>query len=163
MRNLGIVALAAALAGCGTVNHQTASGKVEVTITGAPPEAVKAAVVNAMVNRQYRISKDTAFELAFDKPTENVLAAALLGSRYDGIPNTRVSYFLAPTPPSVRVVADFAIITNPGSSYERRTDLNRSEDTAQVQALLDEVKAQLETRAPPPAPAAPPRAKRPAT
>lgn len=159
MRNLAIAALAAALGGCGSVDHHTASGKVEATIA-APLEAVKAAVINAMVNQRYRISKDTAFELAFDKPTDNLLAAAFLGSRYDSTPNTRISYFLAPTPPSVRVVADFAIITNPGSSYERRTDFNRSEDTAQVQALLDGVKAQLETRAPPPA--APPRQKRPA-
>lgn len=153
MRNLGIVAIAAALAGCGSVNHQTASGKVEVTIS-ATPEAVKASIVNAMVNQRYRISKDTAYEIAFDKPSENLLAVAFLGSKYDGTPNTRVSYFLAPTPPTVRVVADFAIITNPGSSFERRTDLNRSEDTAQVQALLEGVKAEVEHRAVAPAPPA---------
>lgn len=156
MRNLGIAALAATLCGCASVDHQTASGKVEVTIN-APPEAVKASIVNAMVNQRYRISKDTAFELAFDKPTDNLLAAAFLGSRYDSTPNTRISYFLAPTPPSVRVVADFAIITNPGSSFERRTDLNRSEDTAQVQALLDDVKAQTEQRVAPAPPASRPK------
>lgn len=54
-----------------------------------------------------------------------------------------------------RVVADFAIITNPGSSFERRTDFNNNQDSVQIQSMLDQIKAELEKPAPPPQSAGP--------
>lgn len=165
MRFLWFVAASAAVAavltlgGCGTpVTHATVSGKVEVAITGSTPEAVKAGLVNEMVNHGYRITKDTSYEIAFDRPTDNIAASVLLGSKYDAQPNARVSYFITPTPPIVRVVADIAIITNPGSSFERRTEMNGSQDSVQVQALLDRLKTSLE--APPPVAAKPSKSKK---
>ena len=56
------------------------------------------------------------------------------------------------TPPVTRVVADIAIITNPGSGFKPRTEMNGSQDSVQIQAMLDQIKATLE--APPPAPVA---------
>ncbi len=148
---------AATLHGCGTpVQHATASGNVEVTISAPTADVVKAALVNEMVNRGYRITKDTPYEVVFDKPVENFAAQLLLGSRYDGVPNARISYMIAATPPTVRVVADMAIITNPGSSFERRTPLNNGQDSMQVQTILDSIKTKLE--APPAAP--PPRGRK---
>ena len=96
------------------------------------------------------VSKDSQFEIAFDKPTENLAAVAFLGSRYDSTPNNRASFYITPSPPVTRIVADFAIITNPGSSFERRTDFNRAEDTKQIQALLDQIKTDMERPAPAP-------------
>lgn len=155
MRSLYVATAAALLlAGCGSVTHDTASGKVETSIA-APPEAVKSALANAMVNQRYRISKDSQFEIAFDKPTENLAAVAFLGSRYDSTPNNRVSFYITPSPPVTRVVADFAIITNPGSSFERRTDFNNNQDSVQIQSMLDQIKAELEKPAPPPQSAGP--------
>ncbi len=133
------------LAGCGTpVNHATISGKPEVSISGTTPDAVKAAIINEMINRQYRISKDTPYEIAFDKPTDNAAAILLLGSKYDAVPNVRASYYITSTPPTVRVVADLAVITNAGSGFERRTDVNGNEDTLKIQMQLDGIKASLE-------------------
>jgi hypothetical protein len=154
MRILGIVVLCAALGGCGTpVTHATGSGKVEVEINGTTPESVKASLVNSMINRGYRITKDTPYEIAFDKPVDNLAVAVLLGSKYDAQPNARVSYFIAATPPAVRVVADIAVITNPGSGFEQRTEMNASQASVEVQGLLDQVKVSLEiaTRAVSPA------------
>lgn len=149
------------LSSCGTpVSHATASGKVEVVINGTTPEATKAALVNEMVNHGYRITKDTPFETAFDRPTDNIAAAVLLGSKYDAQPNARVSYFITPTPPTVRVVADIAIITNPGSGFERRTEMNASQDSVQLQALLDQIKVLLETPAAPTVAAKPTKSKK---
>jgi hypothetical protein len=159
----GCAALAAVLmlGGCGTpVTHATGSGKVEVAINGAAPEAIKAALVNKMLNSGYRITKDTAYEIAFDRPTDNIAVAVLLGSKYDAQPNARVSYFIASTPPLVRVVADIAIITNPGSGFEQRTEMNGSQDSVRVQALLDEIKASLEAPPPPPVAAKPSKSKK---
>jgi hypothetical protein len=163
MRDFQIAVLAAALilGGCGTpVTHATGSGKVEVGINGATPEIVKPGLVNKMVNYGYRITKDTPYEIAFDRPTDNLAASILLGSKYDAQPNARVSYFITATPPTVRVVADIAIITNPGSSFERRTEMNNSQDSVQVQALLDDLKMSLETPPPPVVATKPPKSKK---
>lgn len=146
MRSCALVLVAAlGLAGCATpVQHQTASGKPEILVAGATPETVKPAVVNRMVSAGYRITKDTPYELAFDRPVENVAAAVLLGSKYDSTPNARVSYTIAGTGTGTRVVADLAVITNPGSAFERRTDFNGSQDTVKIQGVLDQVRGDLE-------------------
>jgi len=72
-----------------------------------------------MVNGGFRITKDTSYELTFDKPVENIAVAVLMGSKYDSQPNARVSYTFAQVNDTTRVVADVAIITNPGSAFER--------------------------------------------
>ena len=103
-----------------------------------------------MLNKGYRITKDTQFELAFDMPVDNAMVSVLLGSKYDSQPNKRVSYSIAQVGEDVRVVADFAVITNPGSAFERRTDLNESAATTDVQTLLEEVAS--ESKSAPPVP-----------
>ena len=144
MRLLAAFALATALLGCAAPQPpSTASGKPEVTIRQASPESVKAAIVNGMLNRGYRITRDTQFELSFDRPVDNVLAAALLGSRYDAIPNARVTFQIAHLAPDVRVVADMAIITNPGSSFERRTDVSAGAEAPKIQEFLDQIAASV--------------------
>lgn len=103
------------------MQHHTPSGKVEATISGASPDDVKAALINEMLNRGYSITNDTSYMISFDRPVDNVFAAALLGSNYDSTPNARISYMLAKVGDATRVVADLAMITNPGSLFERRT------------------------------------------
>lgn len=96
------------------VLHQTASGKVEVTIENSAQEPVKSELVNVMINRGYAINRDSPFQIVFDKPVMNVLAAALLGSRYNSTPDARLSFTITQAGTSVRVIGDLAIITNPG-------------------------------------------------
>jgi len=115
MRYLVSLALALSCTACTAVPPPaTASGKPEVTIADASPDKVKPALVNQMVNAGFRITKDTSYELSFDKPTQNLAAAVLLGSKYDAQPNERVSYTFAPSGTSTRVIADIAMITKPG-------------------------------------------------
>jgi C-terminal processing protease CtpA/Prc len=145
MRFLVVLALASLCAACATVPPPaTASGKPEVTISNSSPDKVKPVLVNKMINTGYRITKDTPYELTFDKPTQNFAVAALMGSKYDGVPNERVSYTFADVGGSTRVVADVAIITNPGSAYERRTDLNGGAYNYDLQIMLDDVNASLD-------------------
>ena len=145
MRIVTILALTAFCAGCtAPVQHATSSGKPETTIAGTTPEKVKPLIVNRMLSAGYRITRDTQFEIAFDAPVKNVAAQVLLGSRYDSQPNARVSYSFASTGTETRVVADIAIITNPNSGFERRTEMNQAADSVQVQNILDAVRAALE-------------------
>jgi hypothetical protein len=149
MKKLWILGLALTLGGCAApVQHQTASGRPEVLIHNTNSESVKSAIVNRMLSDRYRITRDTPYEIAFDKAVENIAAQVLLGSEYDSQPNARISYTLASVGADVRVIADMAIITNPGSAFERRTEMNNGQDSPMVQTFLDGIKAEKEVRRP---------------
>jgi hypothetical protein len=137
--NTKITALLAlfSLTACGTpVQHMTASGKVEEVFQGTP-EQIKGPLVGMMSTNGFNMTKDTPYMLAFDKPSDNLLANVLLGSRYDAIPNARVSFAFAPMGATTRVIADVSIVTNPGSSFERITPANNNESTGKLQDWLD--------------------------
>ena len=142
-----LIALASflTLSACAGTLHrpQTASGRPEVTITNATPEKIKPVLVSEMANAGYRISKDTPYELAFDKPVQNLAMAALLGSRYDSQPNARITYTFAQIGKDTRVIGDVAVITNPGSAFERRTELNNGVDAYDLQTGLQRLSAAM--------------------
>jgi apolipoprotein N-acyltransferase len=151
MRILGIVALCVALAGCQTAAQApaTASGKPEVTIK-ATTGAIKARLLSLAMDRRFNVTKDTEYLLQIEKPTENMGAAILLGSKYDSTPAERIVFTFAPMGDSVRVVAASMFVTNPGSAFEQLTPINAGEGIDRTQAALQEIKTSLET--PPPAP-----------
>lgn len=124
------------LTACATVDHKTRSGKPEVTIPGATAERVKVELVDAMTTAGFSITRSNDYQLVFDRPTEGVMVALLLGSQYDAIPNARVSFTITELNRSVRVVADIKMVTNPGSAFERLTDWNKSKDAVDVQKAL---------------------------
>ena len=145
VRVAAVTILCFLVAACATpVKHHTASGRPEVTIATTNVGAVKGALISEMVNRGYSITRESDFLVAFDRPIDNVWAAALLGSRYDSTPNARVSYTIARIQDAIRVVADLAIITNPGSAFERQTNMNANEDSRKIQGLLDRVKSNVD-------------------
>jgi len=133
-----------ALAGCATpVKHATMSGKPEVTIHGASKSSVKERLVSEMVNRGYTPNKADDTILSFDRPITDAMASMFLGSGYDSQPNARIVYTLVKNKDAVRVIADCAVITNPHSAFERRSDMNQAQETTKIQAMLDSVKADL--------------------
>ena len=145
VRVAAVMILCFLVAACATpVKHHTASGRPEVTIATTNVGAVKGALISEMVNRGYSITRESDFLVGFDRPIDNVWAAALLGSRYDSTPNARVSYTIARIQDAIRVVADLAIITNPGSAFERQTDMNANKDSRMIQGLMDRVKSNVE-------------------
>lgn len=142
-----LAAAFALLAGCATpVVHQTASGKPEVTIDTENVAGVKEALVSEMVNRNYSLIRDTEYQLVFDRPIENILASALLGSKYDSTPNARITYTFAVGMDTVRVVADLSIITNPGSAFERRMEMNSNQDSLEFQGMLNQLRDTFQRR-----------------
>jgi hypothetical protein len=140
---VALAVFALAFGGCQTVQHNTPSGKAEVQIANVTTDQVKAEIVNGMMTSGWIIQQDTPYALSFDKPVQNVMAAALLGSQYDATPTSRVTFVIAQNGPNVRIVTDIAIITNPGSGFERRTPTNNSADGAHVQAMLDGLAGKL--------------------
>jgi len=133
------------LASCtAPVQHVTPSGKVEATISRASAKQIGAAITNQMVNRRYRLSKSDPNSIRFERPMENTFAAAFFGSRYDSTPNVRIIYTLIEIGDQTRVVADFQIVTNPGSAFERITAANENASTMEFQGMLIQIKSSFE-------------------
>jgi hypothetical protein len=149
-------ALVTVLAGCQTDAQApvTASGKPEVTIK-APTGAIKARLLSLAMDRRFNVTKDTEYLLQIEKPSDNLGAAILLGSKYDSVPAERIVFTFAPLGDSVRVVAASMFVTNPGSAFEQITPVNASEGINQTQAALQDIKQSLEVAAPLPQTAAP--------
>jgi hypothetical protein len=154
-RILLVIGLGGLLAGCQTAAEAptTASGKPEATIK-ASAAAVKAKLLSLAMDQRFSVTKDTEYLLQMEKPSDNIGAAILLGSKYDSIPAKRVVFTFAPVGDSVRVVAALMFVTNPGSGFEQLTPTNAGEGVNRTQATLDEIKASLETPAPTSAPIA---------
>lgn len=138
-RRIAAAFLALLVGGCGTPSKlQTASGRPEISIPGVTVDAVKAEVVRTMTTEGFRITRDTQYEMAFDRPAQGA-AAVLFGSRYDPVPSSRISFSFASMGNSVLVTADAAVVTNPGSGFEQRTDTNGGPDGTAVQAMLEQI------------------------
>lgn len=149
-------AVAAVLTGCQTAAEApaTASGKPEVTIK-APTAAIKARLLSLGMDRRFNVTKDTEYLLQIEKPSDNLGAAILLGSKYDSVPAERIVFTFAPLGDSVRVVAASMFVINPGSAFEQFTPINAGEGIDRTQATLQEIKQSLEVAAIPPQAAAP--------
>jgi hypothetical protein len=150
-RILFVAAFALLLNGCQTAEAPlTASGKPEVTIK-AQTAAIKARLLSLAMDRRFNVTKDTEYLLQVEKPSDNIGAAILLGSKYDSIPAERIVFTFAPLGDSVRVVAASMYVTNPGSAFEHITPINAGEGVDKTQATLQELKLSLEAAALPPA------------
>jgi len=125
------------------VQHNTPSGRPEVTIQNGDPNQIRGFLTNHMLNIGYRMTEDGANRLVFERDVENTWGAMLLGSRYDPTPAARVTYTLASTGSAIRVIADFAVVTNDGSAFERTTSLNNNVDTVQFQDMLNQMRNQM--------------------
>lgn len=149
--------LLAFLGGCVTdaassYTPATPSGKAEVTIK-APVATIKSAIISGAMNQGLNVTKDTDYLLQLEKPTQNLGAAMLLGSKYDSVPNERYVFTFAPTNDSVRVVVSPMFVTNPGSAFEQLTPITNGQGIQRTQETLTELKTRLEVAsAPPPKP-----------
>jgi hypothetical protein len=141
-----VAALFAALllAACQTAQPpSTASGKPEVTIR-APVSKIKALIISHAMNNGMSITKDTEYMLQFDKPTTNLGAAVLLGSKYDSTPNARYVITFAPLGDETRVIASAMSVTNPGSAFEHLTPVNAGPGIDETQHELQQIKMMAE-------------------
>ena len=140
-----VMAAALMLGACQTAQPpSTASGKPEVTIR-APVSKIKGLLITHAMNNGMSLTKDTEYMLQFDKPTNNLGAAVLLGSRYDSTPNERYVITFAPMGEETRVIASAMFVTNPGSGFERMTPVNAGEGIDRTQRNLEEIKRLAET------------------
>ncbi|NJL06973.1 MAG: hypothetical protein HC900_00945 [Methylacidiphilales bacterium] len=131
-----------------TVNHNTASGRPEVTIK-APADAVKSVIVGVSMNLGYTMKSDSQFQVILERDPNNILANVLLGSQYDSRVVARMSVAFMQSNQTTRAVLDLNMVTNPGSAFERLTPMTNSQDAGKFQVVLNDIRAGLESGKPP--------------
>ena len=136
------------LSGCTTVKPlDTLTGKPEVIIPEASKSEIADQITNAMLSWDFQLQKRDENILFFSKGDQRLGSSLLFGSRYDSTPEWRFTYNIVDHLEGIRVIANIAAITNPGSAFERVTDLSRgSKDSENVYALLTQIRENFNLR-----------------
>jgi|GEM_PF-993632 len=144
---IGFIVFSMLLSGCATGPPlRTPTGKPEVTISNVTKKEVIDALTNQMLSWGYHVKTITDYNAVYGKRTNSMTAAILLGSRYDAIPEARINYAIVEVEGGVRVVVtNIEMITNPGSAFERVTDLGQGKDAYNIQIMLDNLKYNFES------------------
>jgi len=140
------IVMVISLAGCATVRPlNTTTGKPEVIITDASKKDISDAIINTMLSWDLQLQKRDEYILIFGKKNTNIASSVLLGSRYDAVPEWRFTYNMVDYADGVRIIVNIAAVTNPGSAFERLTDLSKgSQDAQNIQKFLENLKIHFE-------------------
>lgn len=131
--------LVVTLSGCVTKPVEVPS----VTIPGASPETVRAALIERGVAKGWKIDKESQSEVVFGKPATSFAMMLAYGSNYDREPRVRRHFTLTASDGGTRLFLVSEIVTNPGSGFERITEDNNSKDVAANRQVLEELRVQL--------------------
>lgn len=121
----------------------TASGNPEVTIEGATRKQVVDHLVDRYTSGGLTLRSVTEYKVIVSKPADkDFLTMFLFGSRYDGVPEHRIHHTLIDRSGAVKVFARAEIVTNPGSAFERVTDVTNA-SRQELQTLLEGLRTQV--------------------
>ena len=145
MNKLLVILLCFAISGCvAPITLNTASGRPEIT-TNAALEKLKPELVAAMMNRGYSMRSDSGMVMVMEKKLPEAYGLSH-GSRYDPIPAGRITFTFLQSSAQVRLIADMAIVTNPGSAYESQKSANHTQDARVIQQFLEDLKFRIVPR-----------------
>jgi len=121
---------------------KTPSGNPEVVIPNVSKVQVVNALTNALVTGGYKLKPYDGGGnlLVFGKLNKNFAMALVAGSPAAPYPEERISFTLIDTPEGVRVVGACQIITNPGTAFEKATDMNKEAYVEPWQQVLTSLK-----------------------
>jgi len=144
-----IVALLAltACAGVGPVN--TPSGNPEVTIKSTDTSRIKSAIVTMYSGEGYGLASEGQFNLVFVKQMsagEAALYTVAMGSSYSSSPSMRIAVTVVPESSATRVFAHINVAMQGVFGQDQGTSLDHGKAGKQVQASLERLKADIESR-----------------
>ena len=147
MRKILTLLLCLGLCGCATVPaFNTPTGKPEVVIANVSKKEVIDALTNMMLASGFTVKNITDYNAVFTKEANSFGAMLLFGSRFNTVPEGRVNYAIVDTTEGIRVVITLEMVTNPGSAFENRQDLNQSVDAKKLYDRLLQIKQELENK-----------------
>lgn len=118
---------------------KTPSGRPEVVIPGTTKKSVVDALASQMIAQGYSVGRIDDYRAQFEKPGGFWLDL-LAGSRFNSSAVWRVSYSVLDTQEGVRVLAEMGAVTNPGSGFEKVTEIKGGKNAAAIQSILEAVK-----------------------
>lgn len=144
-----IVVLGLLFSSCTTnYNLNTSSGRAEVIIYNVEKKDVFTTIMNSMLTNGFSLKSQSEYNLTMTRRYDSVNdigVSMLLGSSYDAFPEHRVSFNIINFTNAIRIVVDVWIVTNPGSAFERITDLSKNSRMAHdYQNYLNNLKSSLE-------------------
>lgn len=145
VRTLLIGFFIAVLVGCATPAQRlaTPSGNPEIVIPNTTRKAVIDKIIAAKLEKGMQVKSVNDYGVVVGKKVDgSFMASFLYGSRYDSTPEVRITYNVVETAGGVRVFSRTEMITNPGSAYERTSDVTQSL-SSQMQSELEQFKAAL--------------------
>ncbi|NLH39902.1 MAG: hypothetical protein GX445_07565 [Elusimicrobia bacterium] len=142
------ILLCALLTGCATapVKLNTPSGRPEVTIFGSTKKKISNTIINRELSKGWDLKSQADSLLVFTRKNTELGTQLLFGSRYDSVPESRITFTLVEIEDAIRVLLKGEIVTNPGSTFERIEDvtaINAAEAEA-LQIALEEIKTGIE-------------------
>jgi hypothetical protein len=144
-RLLFFIVLLIFIMGCATAKPlQTASGRPEIIIYNTTKKAVVDTLVSAFVPHGLQIKQMNEYNVVFAMRDTSLRGAIFFGSKYDTMPEARVTFTFVETGNTVRVFCTAAMVTNPGSAFERVTDVTEAEANS-LQTMLEKLKAKFNT------------------
>lgn len=143
-----LLVASAFVSGCAGVGPlPTPSGNPEVTINSSNTKHIKELLVASLASNGFAVQQDTEFMLGASKPMEGsgaVLYQAALGNAYSSHPQMNVSVTIAPLGSSTKVYGRIAVGMQGVFGQSQGTDLTRGKAGRELQAMLDQVKTQIE-------------------
>lgn len=143
MKTLFATLLAAFLVACAAPPQQlaTPTGKPEKTFKGLTKKQVTDAIVASALSKGSQVKSVNEYMVVLARRADSTAAQLLFGSRYDSVPEARVTLNLVDIPGGVQVYGRGDMVTNPGSAYERITPLNGGD--AEIQKSLEDIARRL--------------------
>ena len=141
MKPTVLFALAASLlaAACQTTAMNVQSRRPEVIIHNSNVYTLKNALAYAFTDAGFSIGGSNDFQLQLEKHVDSPLASVVYGSQYNTTPDMRLTFSFIQLGADTRVIGDMAIITNPHSAFEDRTELQDSGTLKSIQDTLNKL------------------------
>ena len=147
MRAIAALLTLTSCAGVGPVN--TPSGNPEVTIRSTNTSRIKNALVTLYSSNGYSLVSDSQFNLVFAKqlsPGEAALYTVAMGSAYSSAPNVKIAVTVVPGSGATRVFAHIGVEMQGVFGQNQGTSLDHGKAGKQVQASLEQLKTEIESR-----------------
>ncbi|MDD3143016.1 MAG: PDZ domain-containing protein [Candidatus Cloacimonetes bacterium] len=124
------------------------TGRAEVIINGVPKKDISDTIVNNMLSRGFTLQKLNDYQLIFGIKETDLGLMLLAGSHYDSVPEWRYTYNLVDFAGGIRILTNIWLVTNPGSAFEKITDVSTNSKSAQnMHTELNQLKTLLENSA----------------
>lgn len=151
MNKILILMILFTLSACvSTQKFLTKSGRPEVVVWNVPKKIVVDELSNRMVSKGFNIKEANDYSITYSKVNDSISASLLFGSQYDSFPEAQIKNDIINVQTGeqsgVRIVASVYAVINPGSAFERKTDLSQSWDAQKYFDFLNNIKLELEEK-----------------